>query len=158
MVHAMLKLAYLSSPYTHADQNIISLRYEEALRATIWGWKQGYLVFSPVVYTHQIAVLTPEVDQHWRWLEFDLRILDICDELWVLMLDGWKESQGVAREMKEAKRRGILIKYIDPADIAEKRLPLSVIHQKLETWGKRCEGLESRSSDVKTQGPAKDHS
>lgn len=112
-----LTMVYLSSPYSNHSREVIQKRSEEALRATIWGWKQGYLVFSPIVYTHMIAVSTPQIDQYWRWIEFDMRLLRACDELWVLKLDGWEDSRGVNTEIAEATHLKIPIRYIDPTEI-----------------------------------------
>ena len=114
----MRKTVYLASPYS-CPPTAKQQRYELAFRATVWGWKKGYLVFSPIAYTHRIAEEAPEIDQHWRWMEFDLKIMNSVDELWVLMDEGWIESIGVQEEIQHAKKLGIPIRYIDPKEIDE---------------------------------------
>jgi hypothetical protein len=47
------------------------------------------------------------------WMEYCEKMLNGCDELHVLMLDGWEKSTGVAAEIEIAKRLGIEIKYIN---------------------------------------------
>lgn len=47
------------------------------------------------------------------WLKQDLSFLESwADELWVLMLDGWKDSKGVAAEVTRAVEIGIPVKYM----------------------------------------------
>ncbi len=47
------------------------------------------------------------------WTYFCEQMLSGCDELHVLMLDGWEKSGGVAAEIEVAKNLGIEIKYVN---------------------------------------------
>ena len=48
------------------------------------------------------------------WERFDREHLRRCDELVVLMLDGWGESVGVAAEIRIAAELGKPVRHIDP--------------------------------------------
>ena len=117
-----MKLIYLASPYTHKDPKIMQERHDAVLAKTIELMQQGYHVFSPIVYSHPIAV-----DKAWNsaaagqavfntWAEFDLDILERCDAMWILMLDGWGDSNGVTGELLFAKVRDKEIRYISPRE------------------------------------------
>jgi hypothetical protein len=46
------------------------------------------------------------------WSVVDYKFLDASSELYVLMLDCWDKSTGVAAEIKYAEQIGLPIKYI----------------------------------------------
>jgi hypothetical protein len=48
------------------------------------------------------------------WTTFSETMLKGCDELHVLMLDGWDKSSGVKIEIAEAERMGIPVIYVKP--------------------------------------------
>jgi hypothetical protein len=76
---------------------------------------QGKQVFSPLTHNELLIELAPQVPKE-NWMQFDLTILAICAELYVLKLDGWKESKGVQREIAFAKAKNIAIHEIDPPE------------------------------------------
>ena len=96
-------LTYLASPYTHNDINVKIRRYELAVTAAYLLTQRGELVFTPIGHTHPIA-LQGNLPGEWDyWNEFDTRMINTCDSVTVLKLDGWKESTGVTEEIKLAK-------------------------------------------------------
>ena len=40
------------------------------------------------------------------WVAQDMAFIPWCDELRVICIDGWRESVGIKREIKEAERLG----------------------------------------------------
>jgi len=125
-----MKLIYLASPYlyrgpdadetfyidTHATKGevIAELRYESAIDATAYLMKKGLAVYSPIVATHPVAVKHELPKGSEYWLQFDEIILSKCDEIVVLMIDGWKESPGVQREIEIMKNLHKDITYLEP--------------------------------------------
>ena len=86
--HGVLAMIYLVSPYSHPDAAVRSRRYLAACRAA--------------------ACLPTD----WVfWQRHDEEYLRCCDELVVLTLDGWRESQGVAGEIQLAQRLGKVVRY-----------------------------------------------
>ena len=49
----------------------------------------------------------------WQfWQRHDRRYLDVCDEVVVLMLDGWRESVGVQAEIAIARELGKPVTFL----------------------------------------------
>ena len=109
-------MTYLASPYSHVTQEKRILRFIQARSAVIRLAKQGTIVFSPIVYSHQLAQYIGVIFEPWR--EFDLAIIDAASELWVLTLDGWRESVGVTAEIEYATSLGKPVRYIDHVTLA----------------------------------------
>ena len=122
------KLIYLASPYfnrkpksegeTDDDYEsrcklIHELRYQKAIDATAKLMSKGLAVYSPIVATHPVAVKHELPLGSEYWMQFDEVMLSRCNELCVLMIDGWKESPGVQREIDIAKKIGVEITYIE---------------------------------------------
>ena len=113
------KLIYLASPYSHPDAAVKAERAEKARRYTAEMIEAGHILFSPIVYG---LALDSTVGTQWRdWIAFDARMISACDELWVLMLPGWGESDGVAEEMEIAKDLGIPTRMINGWDVGSKK-------------------------------------
>lgn len=100
---------------------MINERVQRVSEATATLINEGHLVFSPIVFSHPIANMvnfSAVHDEHTdfspgnTWLDYDLAMIDKADELWVLCIDGWKESVGVTAEIKHATDTGKPIKYI----------------------------------------------
>jgi nucleoside 2-deoxyribosyltransferase len=110
-------ISYLASPYSHPDPVVREQRFREACRATATMVRAGFAVFSPIVHSHPLADFGLPTD--WNaWEHFDRRFLDQCDEVVVLMLDGWRDSAGVQAEIRMAGRMGKPVRYVAPADMA----------------------------------------
>jgi hypothetical protein len=71
---------------------------------------QGYIVMCPVILGHGLGLPTD-----WQfWEEYDIAFLEWCDEIWIIMLPGWKESNGVQSEIKVAKLLNKKRVYLEP--------------------------------------------
>jgi nucleoside 2-deoxyribosyltransferase len=105
-------LVYLASPYSHPDPAVKHERFLAACRAAGSLIQQGVHVFSPIAHTHPIA-LACDLPGGWEfWAEYDRLMIAACDELHVLMLDGWRQSAGVQAEMLIAETLGKPIRWI----------------------------------------------
>jgi len=106
----MQKLIYVASPYSNNPQrNFLDVLEYIGRHKRI----TGEVLFSPIIYGHTIAVLEQIGIDFKSWQDFDLMMLSKSDELWVLMLVGWKYSEGVNQEIEFAKQNGIKIRYIE---------------------------------------------
>ena len=106
-------MIYLASPYTHQDDAIRLFRFNEVCRAASILMLDGKHVFSPIAYTHPIAQYG--IPLGWEfWESFDRFYIGVCDELLVLMLDGWRESKGVQAEIGIAKELQKPVTYCTP--------------------------------------------
>jgi hypothetical protein len=114
-------MIYLASPYWHADLAIRNQRFRAACRATAQMIQEGTTVFSPVVYGHALA--GEGLPGDWSfWEGHDAEYLMLCDEVVVLQVDGWKESERVREEVRLAEQLGKLVRYVESNHRAERRV------------------------------------
>lgn len=110
-------MIYLASPYTHADPAVREERFQAVCRAAAELMRRGECVLSPIAHSHPIAA--HGLPTTWEfWERLDREHLKRCDELVVLMLDGWKESRGVQAEIRIARELGKPVRFLDPDQLA----------------------------------------
>ncbi len=119
-----LELVYIAAPYLHKNKMVMQLRHEIINNiCTKIIAKYNYSIFSPISHGHNIPVTLSDqaelvgynvVDY---WMEVDLKILTNCSNMFVLMIDGWRESEGVLREIKFCKEHSIEVSFIDVAEL-----------------------------------------
>lgn len=101
---------YLASPYTHTDPVVMQTRYELALYAASVLANCGYIVYSPITYTHVMATrynIQP-TNSDW-WIDFDESFIkNWATVIAVLMIPGYKTSSGISREIGMARDAGLL--------------------------------------------------
>jgi len=115
---------YLASPYTHADPAVRQQRFEAVCRVAAGMIRSGKTVFSPIAHSHALVQYGLPVE--WQaWAEHDRRFLEACEELVVLMLDGWRESVGVQSEIAIARKLGKPVSFLAPNGQAEENPGLS---------------------------------
>jgi hypothetical protein len=133
---------YLASPYRHEDPQVMHRRFEQTLSAMIHMWQIGYPAYAPIAYTHPIAVHVPTVrDQEYQ--VFDDRILAIADELWVLKLDGWEQSQGVQHEILMAEKLNKHVRYVPLDHLSQNDITWQNLHEELVEWSNRRNELRN---------------
>lgn len=110
-------LIYLASPYSHPDIDTMHRRYELACAAAGVLMLRGFNVFAPIAHSNRIGQLIGKSVDHAFWLRQDFAILGLCDQMTVLMLEGWKESTGVQAEIAYCKERNMPINYLFPQDL-----------------------------------------
>lgn len=106
-------MIYVASPYSHPDSAVRQQRYEAvvAFMATL---VPSRLAFSPIMHTHDMTVRHNIAGDFATWQRYCLGMIDKADAFWVLPLEGWRESKGVAAEIDYALARGmqVLIKRV----------------------------------------------
>lgn len=111
-----MSLVYLASPYTHSDLAVRDARFRAACRKAAAMMREGRITFCPIAHSHPVALEMPDglaVDGEF-WKQQDAPYLEACNEMVVLMIDGWDKSKGVAHEIERATERGIPIFYEYP--------------------------------------------
>jgi hypothetical protein len=110
----MSELIYLACPYNSPNPQIMEERARTANRIAAELMARGALVFSPL--THNLPLLREGLPAGWsHWAEFDQTVLERCDKLIVVKLEGWEDSAGVRNELKLARDRNMPIEFLDPA-------------------------------------------
>jgi hypothetical protein len=82
----------------------------------------GVVVFSPLSHSVPIAEFLEDVflkgmTLHEFWMRQDLFLLDLCNELLIIGMDGWQQSEGVREEMFFALKKNKPITLIEESDI-----------------------------------------
>ena len=95
-------MIYLASPYTHPDPRVMESRDEQTCIAVGSLIKQGLHAYSPIAHSRSVALLSDLPHDFGFWNAYDTDMISRCDEVWVLMLDGWEDSEGVKAEIKIA--------------------------------------------------------
>lgn len=105
-------LYYMASVYTQFPKGLEEA-YIEASKCAATLLKRGMNVFSPIAHSHPIAVYgsIDKID-HDFWMRLDIAILDECDEMLVVMMPGWRDSRGIAAEIKHARETGKPISFL----------------------------------------------
>lgn len=105
---------YLASPYSSPDEAVRLRRFEAAAEAAARMMREGRVVFSPIAHSHPIDAFFPEPESGEFWHTQDVHFLRHADRMAVLMLHGWRESKGIARELAVARELHIPVEYIEP--------------------------------------------
>jgi nucleoside 2-deoxyribosyltransferase len=114
------KLIYLASPYTSHKKSACNrnteqyLRFTEVCEIAAKLLKKGVLVLSPIAHSHPIAMSGGAATDWAAWQRLCLRLIDACDEVWVVEMPGWTKSKGIKAEVKYAKEHGKPVSFIDP--------------------------------------------
>lgn len=105
-------IVYLASPYTSTDPAIVEVRFHTVCRITGQLLNQGYHVLSPIAHSHPVAVAC-ELPKHFEfWRDYDHALIQVCSEVWVCTIPGWRDSVGVTDEKAFARSLGIPVRYV----------------------------------------------
>lgn len=110
-------LIYLATPHSHQDESVMHDRFVHISMVCGKLLGLGFNVYSPISHWHPIAQMTKVI--YGDVLRCDLVILGLCKILVVLKMPGWKQSQGVTREVKDAQELGIPILLLTYPEIME---------------------------------------
>jgi hypothetical protein len=113
----MVLMIYLASPYSHPDTLIMKTRFLLAEQATAILTIAGQHVYSPIVHYHEIArKFTLQTDfAFWKFINFDM--IRKADAFYILNIDGWETSKGVAAEKAFAQECGLTISAVNPEGV-----------------------------------------
>jgi hypothetical protein len=107
-------LAYIAAPYSHPDPVVV------AQRMSAFDFEVAKLLLQSMTFpvspllNHGI-IGRHKVPGNWEfWQHYSRRLLARCDELIVLMIPGWEESEGVQGEIAFAKSLHMPIRFVEP--------------------------------------------
>jgi hypothetical protein len=107
------KRIYLCAPYSHPDPEVREARVAAADMQAAQLMEAGHIVYSPLSHSHRIAYYIDNHLDHDFWLKQCLPFVDWCDEVWVMTVDGYKESRGINKEIEYAKKTGKPVEYLE---------------------------------------------
>jgi hypothetical protein len=111
----MASLIYLASPFSNTNPAVREHRYLAARRFTIHALREGYAVFSPIVYGKDMEREIGTAFEPWQALNDAM--IRRAEMFWVLRLDGWEESRGVTHEIALARTLKKTLVYVDPIEV-----------------------------------------
>ena len=110
------KTIYLAAPYRGTPEQIQARMLVVAAFAR-WTRCQGHFVVSPLFQHWTFDPAHEEVGDGQYWLDLSESMLrDVARkpddaELWVLLLPGWEQSTGLAKEIEVSDEVGIRMRY-----------------------------------------------
>jgi hypothetical protein len=96
-------MIYVASPYTHRDRQRMEVRYHAACDFTARLLNDKMWCYSPIVHCHELAKQFDLPRDFEFWKEYNIAMLNVCNKLFILGIDGWKESTGVTAELECAR-------------------------------------------------------
>jgi hypothetical protein len=108
------KIEYLGLPYTDENSLLKDWRALVSDKVAADLTTQGRIIFAPISAWHHIAKRYDLPGTFEYWLELDEEFIKISKKLLIIMLPGWKKSNGVSGEIELANKYSIPIEYIDP--------------------------------------------
>lgn len=104
-------MIYLASPYSHEQASVRHRRFLDARDFTYAHLSRGVPLFSPIVYGHQFSADYQMGTAHEDWLSLNVSMLNAAEMMWVLCLEGWEQSRGVAHEIDHMIAQGKTVYY-----------------------------------------------
>lgn len=110
----VIDMIYLASPFTHSDKQVEFIRYKQTCQYLADMFRKGLFAFSPIAHCYYMAREFELPSDYEYWKSFNMAMLARCDKLYVLMLDGWRESRGVRDEMDNAYEMDFDVVFVEP--------------------------------------------
>lgn len=107
-------MIYVASPYSHENKRVEQQRFlltESFVNHCLKNL--GVLVFSPIVYTHKLAVANAWPTDAGFYMTFNMNMLRRAESMFELRLEGWEMSKGMEVERKIADTLRIPIAQFD---------------------------------------------
>ena len=102
-------MIYIAAPFWDANQKTRNYRRRKAIEYSERLFHKGIRFYSPLLYS---AHFQEKKASEGYWLQHGLKMVDVCDEMRVLCLEGWEKSAGIKGEIARAEDRGIPVEYI----------------------------------------------
>ena len=107
-------MIYLACPYSHEDEAVRIERFNAVNVVAAQLMRKGLHIFSPISHTHPIA-MAGGLPKGWDfWNAYDRVMINACEKVMVLKIDGWEESVGVAAEIAIARELGMRVEFVEP--------------------------------------------
>lgn len=101
---------YLASPYSaklpngEVDRERQEHRFRQVMGVVAHFMNKGYHIYSPILHCHELAVHHKLPGDFEFWKEYNKAMIEFADEFWILEIDGWKESKGIAGELEYCRK------------------------------------------------------
>ena len=143
------QVEYIASPYSSHDADLVELNYKLVTAFVSDRVSKGHVALSPITYGHTLLSWV-DMPGDWEfWKNFCISLLDKCDKMIVLKMDGWDKSLGVAAEIEHCEKHGIPVEYVEPhwIEVTNDPTDFSVINEYDDVWVKFDDGQIMRFSE-----------
>jgi hypothetical protein len=107
-------MIYLASPYSDPIPAVRCERARMATNCAKYYLQQGVPLFSPIAYGHPLSIGTTMPTDAASWERLNIPMVAAAWRVWVLMIDGWDRSVGVAAEIEQARQKGTPLVCVMP--------------------------------------------
>jgi hypothetical protein len=109
-------MEYIISPYNHPDSRVVAERISLTSKFVAAMIERGFTPVSPSLYGHGL-IIEADMVSHWLfWEKFCKSLLEKCNSVIVLQLEGWDRSIGVKAELEHVAMLGLPVRYTTPAE------------------------------------------
>jgi hypothetical protein len=109
----MNKIIYVLSPYRHGDPKVVTDRVYMCERYCAMLFNHGFYPICTTASGHHLVEQFQVTDDFEIWRDNCEAFIDIAGQVHVLMQHGWKESTGLADEIKYCKANGANLYFIE---------------------------------------------
>ncbi len=102
-------MIYVACPFWHNNESVRNYRRRKAIEYSERLFHKGIPFYSPLLYSERFKA---QKAKEGYWLSHGIQMVDACNELQVLCLDGWEMSGGIKGEIARAEERNIPVTYI----------------------------------------------
>ena len=103
---------FIACPYNGTDDEK-ETRVETLSKYCVYMFERGNSPISPLLMGLMISKHGSLPTDTETWKVYSETLLKGCDQMHVLMLDGWDKSTGIKYEILEAQKIGITIVYVE---------------------------------------------
>ena len=98
-------MIFLAMPYRHSDTEVVERRVRAGRRAAASLIDSGRSVVSPVVSFHETIQQEDAVPKDFEYWETMIEEMIVLSErVYVIMMPGYEDSEGVEREIELARK------------------------------------------------------
>lgn len=110
-------MIYLATPFTRYPFGP-EAAFIEASRIAGALVKRGLNIFSPIAHSYPLSLYggLDAMDEE-LWTRVDAAYLDLCSELYIARMEGWRESKGMRHEIQEFIAMGKPVSFVYPATL-----------------------------------------
>lgn len=106
---------YVASPYSDPDPYVREDRYLTVMGYTADLIRRKVAAFSPIVYSHDMAIRHNFPKDYMFWQRFNTAMLLSAEAVHILCMDGWKDSKGIDVEIELCKEIYKRVYKVDPS-------------------------------------------
>lgn len=109
-----MRLIYLAGPYSNKSKYIMARRrkaFAEVV-AHYMEYAENVCLYSPILHNAEVAHLFNLPHNFNFWAQRDFFMIKKSTALWVLTIEGWQDSYGLAQEIEYAESINREILYV----------------------------------------------